>query len=89
MKAYKVITANHRRDIETILFSSKDKALGYIFNVVSMDKVISAHEKRNDWWNGTWEYDVEKLFSTKNWNKYEYVTNSGITTLRIEEVTIY
>ena len=91
MKVYKVTTAEHRVDKEEKFFTSKNKALGYIIGIMSNEKYPRAIVRQADgrWWNTTWCYDAEIMFDSKNWNKYEYVMNGGITTMRIDVVTIY
>ena len=91
MKVYKVITADHRKDKEEKFFTSKNKALGYIIGILANEKYFAAIVRRTDnrWYDTSWCYDTEVIFDSKNWNKYEYVMNGGITTIRIEAVTVY
>lgn len=91
MKAYKVVIMENRTPKNAVYFSSKNKALGYIFSKMSDDGQFTAIERQEDgrWWDATWCYDTEKMFNSKNWNRYEYVMKSGRLVMYIEAVTIY
>lgn len=91
MKIYKVITAEHRTDMKEEFFTSKNKALGYIIGCMSSEKHPEAIVRQADgrWWNAPWCKDTEIIFDSKYWNKYEYVMNNGIVTMRIDAITVY
>lgn len=88
MKVYAVVkdtSIRNRADIT--YFTSKSKALGYIFAM--MEETPRSYESNKEWYNANWCYDVHKLFNVNNWNKYKYVTDDGHTTYYIEEINVF
>lgn len=87
MKVYAVVKGtSYTNNAETIFFTSKNKALGYIYGM--MTNGPRGYEKEKQWYNSTWCYDEHKLFDSKNWDKYVYVTDGGSVNYRIKQVNV-
>lgn len=88
MKVYAVVkTTSCSGRTTSIFFTSKNKALGYIIGIIK-DQPVKAYDKEKEWYNSVWCYDIDKLFDTKNWNKYKYVIDDGHATLHIEQFNV-
>lgn len=89
MKIYAVVkdTAYVNKDLVS-LFSSEEKALGYIISIVTKEYPVRGYNKEENWYNASWCYDTDKLFDSKNWDKYKYVTDDGKLTLYIEQLNV-
>lgn len=79
MTIYKVTRgSSYNNNEEEIFFTSRDKAIGYIIGRYAESREKPrGRERRPDWWNGSFCYTAEKLFSLRNWNKYLYLINCG------------
>ena len=91
MKAYRVVTKMHQGDTnQYVYFTSKGKALGYIYHLLEKEGGFAGVERQADgrWWNGNWCYDVDKLFNIRNWDRYDYIGKGGIFSYHIDMITI-
>ena len=77
MTIYKVIRGNsYTNNAEEIFFTSRDKAIGYIIGRYAESKEKPHGVTRQpDWYNASFCYNPEMLFSIKNWNRYRYLIN--------------
>ena len=90
MKIYAVNKdTSYGRNVETLYFTSRDKALGYILGLYSANNERPrGYDKEKEWYNATWVYDVEFLTSAKNCDKFKYVMAAGNASYHIEKINV-
>ena len=90
MKIYAVIKdTSYCKDVEKIYFTSKNKALGYILGLYrANNEQARGYDKKKQYYNATWIYDLEVLMDAKNCEMFKYVMASGGATYRIEKINV-